>query len=95
MSTGTATRQLAGEHPEGLCDSEMASTHQRQDFGLSSRERDVLQLIADGLADKEIGVALGISRFTVSKHVCAIMRKIEVTSRTHAAVRALRAGVVT
>ena len=91
----SAARELAGELPEGLCHCQMAATCQREDFCLSSREREVLQLIADGLADKEIALALGISRFTVNKHVCAIMRKIDVTSRTHAAVRALRAGVVT
>ena len=91
----TARRELAGELPEGLCHCQMAARCQREDFCLSSREREVLQLIADGLADKEIGLALGISRFTVNAHVRAIIGKMDAASRTEAAVRALRAGLVT
>jgi len=54
----------------------------------------VLQGMADGLADKEIGLALGVSRFTVNKHVCNILRKMGAASRTEAAVRALRMGLI-
>lgn len=64
------------------------------DAGLSSRQNDVLQLMANGLADKEIALALGLSRFTVNKHVSAIIRKLAAGSRTEAAVRAIRAGLI-
>ena len=40
-----------------------------QVFGLTEREYQVLILIVEGLSDKEIAVPLGISRFTVNKHV--------------------------
>ena len=65
-----------------------------QVFGLTEREYQVLTLIVEGLSDKEIAVPLGISRFTVNKHVRAVMCKMEASSRTEAAVRAIRIGLV-
>ena len=63
-------------------------------FGLTEREYQVLTLMVEGLCDKEIAVPLGISRFTVNKHVRAVMGKMEASSRTEAAVRAIRMGIV-
>jgi len=54
---------------------------------LTEREREVLALVADGGADKEICVALGITRSTVKNHLTAIYDKWRVRSRTQAAVR--------
>lgn len=59
---------------------------------LSVRELDVLQRVAEGLTDKEIGHELGISRRTVSKHVEMILTKLAVSSRTAAATTAIRKG---
>lgn len=59
-------------------------TTRRGDGGLSAREYEVLRLIADGLANKEIGRALSISERTVRFHVTAIFTKLGATSRTHA-----------
>ena len=78
----------------GPCHASMDSMPKRLNPGLSSRETSVLQGMADGLADKEIGLALGVSRFTVNKHVCNILRKMGAASRTEAAVRALRMGLI-
>jgi DNA-binding CsgD family transcriptional regulator len=61
---------------------------------LSRREREVLQLMADGLADKAIAVALGISRRTASKHVAAVRAKLAAESRTAAVSYALRQGLL-
>ena len=58
--------------------------------GLTPRERDVLRLVVDGLSDKEIAVALGLSRYTVSNHLTAIRAKLGVPSRAAAAARAVR-----
>ena len=55
---------------------------------LTSRERDVLELIGVGLSDKEIGEALSISPRTASKHVANILRKLDVSTRSAAAARA-------
>jgi DNA-binding NarL/FixJ family response regulator len=67
---------------------------QHNPYGLTFREFTVLHHIARGLADKEIAEALGISAYTVNKHVAAILSKMEVTSRTAAGVRAVRDGVL-
>jgi DNA-binding CsgD family transcriptional regulator len=57
---------------------------------LTSRERDVLRLLVDGLSDKEIAAALGISRHTASNHVTAIRDKLGAPSRAAAVAIALR-----
>ena len=62
-------------------------------FGLSVREMAVLYLLTEGLTDKEIAVALGVTAYTVNKHVGAILAKMQVRSRTAAAVRAIREHV--
>lgn len=61
---------------------------------LTSREQQVLQLLAEGLPNKNIARQLGISEHTVKFHVNAIMNKLGAQSRTEAVVRATRAGVI-
>jgi predicted ATPase/DNA-binding CsgD family transcriptional regulator len=57
---------------------------------LTARERAVLRLLAEGLSDKEIAAALGISRHTASNHVTAIREKLGAPSRAAAAAMAIR-----
>ena len=61
---------------------------------LTQRESEVLRQLANGLTNKEIALALGISYETVKEHVQHILRKIGVTDRTQAAVWAVRKGLV-
>jgi DNA-binding NarL/FixJ family response regulator len=61
---------------------------------LSAREIEVLKLVSDGLPDKQIAKVLGISTFTVNKHVGAILLKMHASSRTEAGVRAIVEGFV-
>ena len=61
---------------------------------LSERETEVLRLVGQGLSNKEIGNRLFIGETTVKTHVRNIMRKLDVPSRTHAALYALRIGLV-
>lgn len=56
---------------------------------LSPREQDVARLVAEGLADKQIGTRLGISARTVQKHVEHILDKLGVRSRAAVAVAAV------
>jgi len=67
---------------------------QRPIKGLSAREIEVLRLIAEGLTDREIAVRLFIATRTVSKHVESILSKLDVTSRSAAAVAAVRLRLV-
>jgi non-specific serine/threonine protein kinase len=61
---------------------------------LTPRELAVLRLLVEGLSDKEIAEALGITRSTASKHVETIRGKLGVPSRTAAATFATRHGLV-
>jgi DNA-binding NarL/FixJ family response regulator len=61
---------------------------------LSSREVDVLKLMAQGKSNKEIGAALFISEGTVKSHVKAIFAKMNVISRTEAVANATRRGLI-
>jgi two-component system response regulator DegU len=57
---------------------------------LSGRENEVLRLLCDGKANKEISNALGISIPTTKAHVSSIIQKMGVDDRTQAAVKAIR-----
>ena len=57
---------------------------------LTQREREVLRLLADGLANEEIGKRLYISAETVRTHVRKAMDKLDADTRTQAVARALR-----
>ncbi len=62
--------------------------------GLSERELDVLRLVAQGLSNKEIADALGLSEHTVKTHLANILDKLHLRSRAHAAAYAVQAGLV-
>jgi DNA-binding NarL/FixJ family response regulator len=61
---------------------------------LTSREADVLQLLAGGLSNAEVATALFVSGATVRTHVHHILRKMAVRSRAQAVAVAYRAGLV-
>jgi len=61
---------------------------------LTAREHEVLALLAEGLPNKAIAHALGISDQTVKFHVAAIIGKLGATNRTDAVRRAIRRGLV-
>jgi DNA-binding NarL/FixJ family response regulator len=60
---------------------------------LSDREREVVGLVADGLANKQIARHLGISERTVKAHLTSVFQRIGVTDRTRAALWAERNGL--
>ena len=64
------------------------------DVELSPREREVLQLVLDGLANKQIARRLGISEKTVKGHLTNLFQRIGVTDRTQAALWAERTGAL-
>ena len=59
---------------------------------LTAREREVLQLVAQGLANKQIARRLGIAEKTVKTHLTSVFHRIGVTDRTQAALWAQRQG---
>lgn len=62
---------------------------------LTPRERDVLNLLAEGLPNKAIAKRLGVSEHTVKFHLNAVLGKLGATSRTGAVTKAVRAGLLT
>lgn len=61
---------------------------------LTEREREVLQLVAEGLANKQIALSLNISEHTVKFHLSSLYAKLGVTSRTEAVRTGARRGWV-
>ncbi|MEM1348174.1 MAG: response regulator transcription factor [Myxococcota bacterium] len=65
-----------------------------KDFGLSRRETQVLSQVALGRSNKEIAHVLGVAEGTIKNHVSRVLEKLEVSSRTEAALLAREHGVV-
>ncbi|MGH3130767.1 MAG: helix-turn-helix domain-containing protein, partial [Gaiellaceae bacterium] len=61
---------------------------------VTSREREVLRLLAEGLTNRQIAERLVVSEHTVHRHVTNILRKLDLPSRTAAAAHAVRAGLL-
>jgi DNA-binding NarL/FixJ family response regulator len=64
------------------------------DSSLSTRERQVLELVSKGKSNKEIAVALGITEATVKCHVSVILARLNASDRTQAVVTALQRGLI-
>jgi two-component system, NarL family, response regulator len=60
----------------------------------TAREIEVLQLVADGLVNREIGVKLFLSEETVKSHVRHLLAKLQARSRAHAVAVGFRRGLV-
>ncbi len=76
-------RQATQGRPEGAAD---------QIEALTTRELDVLRLVAKGLTNREAGRELGISHRTVQGHLASIYGKLNASSRTEAVTEGLRRG---
>jgi DNA-binding NarL/FixJ family response regulator len=62
--------------------------------GLSTREREVLELVATGATNREIAAQLHLSPHTVKEHTSAVYRKLEARNRADAVLRAQRLGIL-
>jgi len=61
---------------------------------LTQREREILQLLADGMSNADVAAKLFISQETVKSHVRHILTKLEADTRTHAVAIALREAII-
>lgn len=89
LSREAAVAQAIADAPAARGDSDEAT-----EAGLTSREREVLALLADGRSNQEIAEALFISPRTVEVHVTNILAKLGVASRAAAAAYAVRHHLV-
>jgi DNA-binding CsgD family transcriptional regulator len=71
----------------------MAASQLMEPARLTMREREVLELVASGAANKRIADALGMTEHTVKFHLGSVFRKLGVTNRTEAATTYLRSRV--
>jgi two-component system, NarL family, response regulator YdfI len=61
---------------------------------ISSRETEVLRMLAEGLVNKEIAARLGISEHTVKFHISSILDKLDASTRTEAVTLGIRRGLI-
>ena len=88
LSTATAERLAAvyGDQPLEVED-EMSDE-------ITSRETDVLRMLAEGLVNKDIAARLGISEHTVKFHISSILDKLGASTRTEAVTLGIRRGLI-
>jgi len=88
LSTPTVESLAAvyGEHPLEVED-ELSEE-------ITSRETDVLRMLAEGLVNKEIATRLGISEHTVKFHISSILDKLGASTRTEAVTLGIRRGLI-
>lgn len=91
----SVTRRLMREFVSATAAGPRAtSTHSRDLDRLTGREREVLVLLAQGLANREIADQLFVAETTVKTHVSRVLMKLELRDRVHAVVFAYETGLV-
>jgi DNA-binding CsgD family transcriptional regulator len=84
----------AGEAADVVLVPRQPSAQPDPDAALTPREREVLELMAEGASNKMIARALGISVHTAKFHVGSVIDKLDATGRTDAVAQAARLGVI-
>ncbi len=94
----TVARKVLGEFQRMAARSPTPSASVKADDlvieSLTPREEEVLDLLAEGLSNKEIGARLHLTEGTVKNYVSAIIAKLQANDRSHAVVTAIRRGLV-
>jgi DNA-binding NarL/FixJ family response regulator len=85
---------LLAVHPDALAQSVVNAAPRTPGLALTAREREILELIAEGANNRVVGARLAISRHTVKFHVASILAKLGARSRTEAVSLALRTGLL-
>ena len=84
------------QHPsmQTILKSEQVKSSRNNEYGLTDRELDVLELMVEGLTNPQIADKLVITRATAKAHVHSILQKLSASSRTQATVMAMKEGLV-
>ena len=89
---GGSGREVGGFDGDDLIPA--PATAERLDELVTAREIDVLELISEGLGNREIGSRLFLSEETVKSHIRHILAKLQARSRAHAVALAFRHGLI-
>ncbi|MFU8858561.1 MAG: response regulator [Deferrisomatales bacterium] len=81
-------------HSPFLADQRLQEVLDRERYGLTSREVQVLQLLSTGLNNAEIAADLCVSEQTVKKELIGLFEKLDVKNRTQAAVKGVQLGLI-
>ena len=79
----------------GLVEDHAAQRAARRTPSLSAREREIIELLADGLTGEEVAARLFLSSETVKTHIRNATTKLGARNRVHAIAIALRDGLIT
>jgi NarL family two-component system response regulator YdfI len=90
----SAPRLTTDEARSAHLDEELLSPVEPQLDALTPREREALDMLAEGLSNKEIAWRMKISEHTVKFHVASIFAKLGVSTRTEAVMQGIRRGLV-
>jgi two-component system, NarL family, response regulator YdfI len=92
---GAATAGLIALHPDVFGAAARPTFGDSGDEGaLTVREREILEMMAEGLSNRTIARRLGISMYTVKSHVASILGKLRAGSRTEAVTLGVRSGLI-
>ena len=91
-----AIEKVAASEPGSVAyvDQQLIPNVLSRDEMLTPREREILQLLADGMSNGDVAAKLFISQETVKSHVRHILTKLEADTRTHAVAIALREAMI-
>jgi DNA-binding NarL/FixJ family response regulator len=90
LEGGTAFPEI-GERPSGAGLGQRRGTE--TPVALTQKQLRVVQMLCQGLPNKQIGVVLGVEETTVKAHVSEVLRKLNVSSRTQAVLQFTKAGL--
>ena len=85
---------LLALHPDALAPSRVGDAAVEAGAPLTPREREIVELMAEGASNRTIALQLAISRHTVKFHVASILAKLGARSRAEAVAVALRRGLL-
>lgn len=81
------------EESRGSADSGLDAMARRFER-LSTREMDILCLVAEGATNREVGFSLHVSRYTVAQHIASMLRKTGCRTRAHLAYWAAKTNII-
>jgi DNA-binding NarL/FixJ family response regulator len=89
LLSAPAAESLAAVYDDRALEVETGSSEE-----ITSRETDVLRMLAEGLVNRDIATRLGISEHTVKFHISSILDKLGASTRTEAVALGIRRGLI-